>query len=214
MDLGVSAPLAGQACSAGSRILVQDDVAEPFLALLVAAARRLRVGPALEPSVLMGPLISAEARTRVEGHLRRAKEQGARTATGGARPSHVPEGGWYLEPTVLVDVPEDADCLREEIFGPVVTVESFGNIDDALTRANATPFGLTSGVWTADPRLGRQVADALDAGTVWINRWHSYHPAAPFGGRGASGHGHVCGPHAVHQFLTPKTVWGAGASPG
>lgn len=202
---------AGQACSAGSRVLVEASVADEFLDAFITGAQELPAGPALDPSVLLGPVISAEAHERVTAHLRRALDQGATLACGGGRPADVPAGGWYLESTVLVDVPSEADCLRQEMFGPVVTLERFADVDDAIERANATSFGLTAGVWSRDRAVAQELAMALGAGTVWINCWHVYDPAAPFGGRGDSGHGCVCGPHAVHQYLAHKAVWSGGS---
>ncbi|HWH14732.1 MAG TPA: aldehyde dehydrogenase family protein [Miltoncostaeaceae bacterium] len=220
-DLDATVPLvalaafanSGQACTAASRILVAEPVAAAFTERLVAHVEALPVGPALDPATRLGPVVSAAHLARVRGAVTGAVRVGARVATGGGPPAGVPARGFYLAPTVLVDVPPGAACLREEVFGPVATVESVDGVEDALRRAAAGPYGLAGGVFTRDPRAAALVAGGLDVGTVWVNCWHVYDADAPFGGRRDSGHGRVNGGEALAPFLSPRTVWTPAGEP-
>lgn len=197
---------AGQACSAGSRILVARSLADRFTERLVAAAETLVPGPALHPATRLGPLATAAHRDRVLGHIAHALADGARPLTSADPPAHLADG-WYVAPSVLAAVPADAPCLREEIFGPVVTVEAVDDPDEAVALANDTPYGLAAGIFTTDPATAERVAGMLRAGTIWVNCWHRYDPAAPFGGLRASGFGRTGGPESLGRFIDPVSVW-------
>jgi succinate-semialdehyde dehydrogenase/glutarate-semialdehyde dehydrogenase len=195
----------GQVCSGVERIYVARAVYEPFVEELVRRARSLRVGAGSDPSSELGPLISEEARDRVEGLVADAVEQGAELRTGGGRPeTGLP--GWFLEPTVLAG--SHGRIEREEIFGPVVTVEPFGEDEEALRLANASPFGLGASVWTRDAARAGRLADRLEAGSVWTNDVaYSYGAGqASWGGVKQSGYGRTHSKHGLYGCSQVKFV--------
>lgn len=192
---------AGQVCSAGARLLVHNDIHDRFVTALVDRVGRIRLGRGTDPDTEMGPMISAAHRDKVEAHVAAALADGARLATGGRRPEDPAlADGWFYEPTVLVDVPDDAAILREEVFGPVLTVERFRDEEEAVRLANDTVYGLAAGVWTGDPERADRVARAIRAGTVWINDFHPYFPQAPWGGFKQSGIGRELGPEGLAEY--------------
>jgi aminobutyraldehyde dehydrogenase len=194
----------GQECGAACRVLVHESVADQFVALLVEEVGTLVVGePAAGDGVEIGPLVSKAHFDRVTGYLERAKAQGIRAAIGGEA---LEDDGYFVAPTVLVDVPDGAECSREEIFGPVVTVETFSDEDEALTRANAVPFGLAASVWTEDARRGQDVAAKLDAGTVWVNAHLVLATEVPWGGFKGSGYGRDLSIYALDDYSRTKHV--------
>jgi aldehyde dehydrogenase (NAD+) len=196
--------LAGQGCGLLTRVLVPDALHDAVVAALVAASARVRVGPADDPDALMGPVISAAARDRIEATVAAAVAAGARIACGGGRPAGVPTGGFYLEPTVLVDVTNDMPIAREEIFGPVVVVIRYsGDPDEGVRIANDSPYGLVGAVWTADTALGLRLAGRIRAGQVRVNATASGNEA-PFGGYKQSGVGREVGQEGVLEYTTVK----------
>jgi len=155
----------------------------------------------------MGPVISAEHRSKVEGYLELAGKEGAEIVCGGKRPKG--EGfqqGFWLEPTVITGVTPSMRIAREEIFGPVITVETFSNEDEAVRMANGTPYGLAGGVWTQDFPKGYRVARGLRIGTVWINDFHPYYPEAPWGGFKHSGIGRELSKVGLEEYTELKHV--------
>jgi phenylacetaldehyde dehydrogenase len=198
----------GQACVAGSRLFVEAPIAEELVDRVVAQAGAIRLGSGLDPETQMGPLISANHRTRVMSYVDSAADQGAEVAVGGHEASveGLP-GGFFLEPTVLKGVRNDMRAAQEEIFGPVLAVIPWKDEDELLTLANGIDYGLASGIWTSDVSKALRVADRLDAGTVWINTYGMFDVAVPFGGRKQSGFGRELGEEALEPYLHSKSVW-------
>jgi phenylacetaldehyde dehydrogenase len=197
----------GQNCAAGSRIYVQRPLLEEFRERSIDHLAGLRVGPGWRDGVDLGPIISAGQLERISGFLAQGSSAGAQVTLGGGRPDGVPPGGYFMQPT-LVDVPDDDNVLvREEIFGPVVALLGFDDVDEIVARGNDTRFGLTAGIWTRDIGVAHRLADQLRAGTVWVNGWDRWDPAAPFGGVKQSGYGHSYGPEAIEEFTVLKSVW-------
>lgn len=195
---------AGQECGAGCRVLVHESVADQFTDMLVKEVATLMVGePGAGDDVEVGPLVSREHFDRVTGYLRRAKDHGIRSAIGGEA---LDGDGYFVAPTVLVDVPDGAECSREEIFGPVVTVETFTDEDEAITRANDVPYGLSASVWTDDARRSHDIPSRLDAGTVWVNAHLVLANEVPWGGFKGSGYGRDLSLYALDDYSRTKHV--------
>lgn len=194
---------AGQVCVAGSRLLVERAVHDEFVDLLATRTRSLELGHALDPKAQMGPMISAAQRERAEGILAAALSDGAEVITGGSRTDGA---GFFLEPTVLTGLPTEHAVSQEEIFGPVLVVDTFDTEREAITKGNATPYGLAAGVWTGRSGQGQRMARGLSAGSVWINTYGVFHPTLPFGGTKASGFGRELGESAVEAYTDITTV--------
>lgn len=197
----------GQACIAGSRLLLQETIADEFLNRFLTLAKSIRLGNPLDPSTEMGPLTSAGHRDRVLAYVAVAQEQGGRILTGGKPPSDPAlRAGYYVEPTVVEARPEDRVC-QEEVFGPFVTVTRFKDEAEALEIANATAYGLGGGLWTTNLARAHRCADEIRSGMVWINSYKRVHPGSPFGGVGESGYGREMGFDAMHEYTDAKSVW-------
>ncbi|MFF4956661.1 aldehyde dehydrogenase family protein [Streptomyces sp. NPDC001222] len=200
----------GQVCSAGSRLIVEESVKERFVAELARRAGRIRLGRGTEKGVECGPMISAEQRARTEAYVASALAEGAVLRSGGKRPEPDetrPADGYFYEPTVLDGCHRDMKVVREEVFGPVLTVETFRTEDEAVVLANDTEYGLAGGVWSADAGRARRVAGRLRHGTVWINDFHPYLPQAEWGGFGKSGIGRELGPAGLAEYREAKHVY-------
>lgn len=194
----------GQECGAGCRVLVHESVAKPFAELLVEQVSTLVVGePTAGTDIEMGPLISKEHYERVLGHLDRAKAAGAKVALGGGS---LEGKGYFVAPTVLVDVPEGAACTVEEIFGPVITIETFSTEEEAVRRANQGTYGLSASVWTQNAQLSHDMASRLDAGTVWVNSHLVLASEMPWSGFKGSGYGREMSAYAVDDYSRTKHV--------
>lgn len=200
----------GQVCSAGARLIVEESVRERFVAELAARAQRIRLGRGTEDGVECGPLVSAQQLAKTEAYVASAIEEGAKVRCGGKRPepSKVrPEGGYFYEPTVLDGCHRGMRVVREETFGPLVTVETFTTEDEAVALANDTEYGLAGGVFSGDTARARRVAARLRHGTVWINDFHPYLPQAEWGGFGKSGVGRELGPHGLAEYRETKHIY-------
>ncbi len=197
----------GQICSAGTRLYVQRSIYDEFVEKVAAFARGLKVGDPLDPATQLGPVVSAEQLDRVTSYLALGKEQGATALAGGAR---LTEGalqkGYFVAPTVFAGVREDMRIAREEIFGPVLSALPFDTIDDAISRANNSPYGLGSGVWSRNVSTIHRVAKGLRTGTVWANCYQLMDPAVPFGGYKMSGFGRESGAEHMQEYLQTKAV--------
>jgi len=197
----------GQACIAGSRLILHEAIAEEFIERFVALARSIRIGDPLDPATEMGPLTSAQHRQRVLDYVQVALEQGGEILTGGTVPNDPSlANGFYVEPTVMRAKMNDR-VSQEEVFGPFVTVTTFRTDDEALEIANATEYGLGSGLWTRDLSRAHRVARSIKAGMVWINCYKRVAPNSPFGGIGHSGYGREMGFEAMHEYTELKSVW-------
>lgn len=197
----------GQACIAGSRLIVQESVFDEFVERFVALASSIKIGDPLSSATEMGPLTSAQHRDRVLDYVTVAVEEGGAVLTGGSAPQS-PDlvAGYYVTPTVVRANPSSRVC-QEEVFGPFVTVTPFRDESDALEMANATDYGLGAGLWTRDLARAHRVASALRSGMVWINCYKRVHPASPFGGVRSSGYGREMGFDAMHEYTEAKSVW-------
>lgn len=193
----------GQACTAANRILVQRGVAEVFARRLAARLADLPMGRGTEPDVVVGPLIDAEAVAKVQRLVDDARARGATVLTGGSAPDGP---GTFYPATVLVDVPDAAELCHTEIFGPVAAIGVFDTEDEAVSRANDTPYGLVSYVFTENLRRGLRVCEALETGMVGLNQGVVSNPAAPFGGVKESGLGREGGLTGIDEFLETKYI--------
>jgi len=198
----------GQICSAGTRLFVEQRIYDEFVGRVAEFGQRLKVGPGVNPDVQIGPLVSAQQLERVTGYLDVGKREGARAVSGGER---LQQGelakGYFVAPTVFADVRDDMKIAQDEIFGPVISAIPFRDIDEVLRRANSTPFGLGSGVWTRDVSKAHRLARGIRAGSVWVNCYQTMDPAVPFGGYKMSGYGRESGLQHLEEYLNVKAVW-------
>ncbi len=200
---------AGQVCNAGSRLVVEETIKDRLLERIVQHAAALRQGDPFDADTKIGPLVSREQFERVLSYIDSGKQAGATVAIGGA--AALPEtGGYFVQPTVFDGVRNDMTIAREEIFGPVLSTISVKSLDDALTVANDTIYGLAAGVWTNDIRKAQRAAKAIRAGVVWVNCFDRGNMAVPFGGFKQSGHGRDKSLHAIEKYTDWKAVWYAG----
>ena len=197
----------GQACIAGSRLVLHESIADEFLEKFTALATSIRLGNPLDPTTEMGPLTSAMHKERVMGYCQIAREQGGEILIGGKSPDRSDlAAGYYVEPTVVKAKPADR-VSQEEVFGPFVTVTTFKTDEEALEIANGTEYGLGGGLWTRDLQRAHLIASAMKSGMVWINCYKRFNPGSPFGGVGSSGYGREMGFEAMHEYTEVKSVW-------
>jgi aldehyde dehydrogenase (NAD+) len=197
----------GQACEAGSRLLVPNSIKDEFLGRLTERARTLTLGDPLDPATDVGPVITRNQQQRILAYLEGAKAAGATAAVGGGAPSGPQfETGNWIEPTILTGVTNDMTVAREEVFGPVLSVLAYDTIDEAVAIANDTSYGLSAGVWGRDEQRALDVARRLEAGMVYVNDWHVINPNYPFGGYKQSGLGREGGPDALDEYTEQKYI--------
>lgn len=201
----------GQMCLGVKRLFVQDGVYDEFVGRLRAILERKTVGPGTERSSRMGPLHLEDQRTEVEQQVEDARGRGARVLVGGARPEGDGLGrGFFYQPTLIENAPRDARVVREEVFGPVLPVFRFNDLDEAIAQANDTIYGLGASIWTHDLLKANRAVQRLEVGNVWVNSLHYGYDELPFGGVKASGLGREHGPEALDYYLEPKGVVIAG----
>ncbi len=192
----------GQVCLTTERLYVERAIFEPFVERLAAATGALRRGDPWAEGTTLGPLISAAHREKVEGYLALARQEGATEVVGGARPEApgALSGGFWAAPTIWTGLADDARCVQEEVFGPVCHIAPFDAEEEAIARANASPYGLCGVVWTGELRQAHRVASALEAGVVWVNDWYLRDLRTPFGGVGQSGLGREGGAYSFEFY--------------
>jgi succinate-semialdehyde dehydrogenase/glutarate-semialdehyde dehydrogenase len=193
----------GEACTAANRFYVQNGIAPAFTEKFAAAMRAMRVGPGLEEGVDLGPLVNKSAQNDMIAFVEDAAKKGAKIAAGGHRPDRK---GFFFEPTLLADVPDDANVLHDEIFGPIAPMQRFTTTDEVIGRANGTPYGLIAYVFTRDLAKGLKVAEQIESGMVGLNRGVVSDPAAPFGGVKQSGVGREGAHEGMLEFLEKKYI--------
>ncbi|RWJ18296.1 MAG: aldehyde dehydrogenase family protein [Mesorhizobium sp.] len=198
----------GQICIAGSRLFVERSIHDEFVERLAVYAKGLRIGDGIDPATEIGPLVSEKQLQRVASYLEAGTAEGATLVTGGER---LMEGalaaGNFLAPTVFAGVSDDMRIAREEIFGPVISALPFDTLDEAVERANNTPYGLAAGVFTQNLATAHQLSRKIRAGSVWVNTYHAIDPAMPFGGYKMSGYGREGGAEHLDEYLNTKGVF-------
>ena len=196
----------GEACIVQGRVLVPRARAGEFVEAIVAAAKKIVVGDPTDPATRLGPMVSRTHRDRVLGYVELGRREGARLVHGGGRPAGL-DRGWYVEPTVFADAHNGMRVVREEIFGPVVTVIPYDSLDEAVAIANDTEYGLSGSVWSADLARSAEIASRIRAGTMFLNGAFMLDVDAPFGGFKESGVGREGGPDALGEFLEPQVMF-------
>ncbi len=198
---------AGQVCSAGSRILVEEAIYNEFVNRFVERAQKIKVGPGHDPSTEMGPLVSKEHLEKVLSYIEIGKLEGARLACGGKRiMENGLDKGYFVEPTVFVDVAQEMRIVQEEIFGPVVVIQKFKNEVEAIKLANGTVYGLAGAVFSKDGAKALRVIKKVRAGITWINAYHPTYNEAPWGGYKQSGIGRSLGTFGLEEFQEIKQI--------
>lgn len=194
----------GQCCCAGSRLYVQEKIFDRVVAGITEYAKGIRLGAGQDPETDMGPMVSKNQENTVLGYIQAGRDEGAEITTGGHK---VGEKGFFIEPTVFVNTNRNMSIVREEIFGPVLAIERFSDMNDLVQKANDTNYGLGSGIWTTDLSNAHKVAKAIRAGTVFINCYNVFDAAMPFGGYRQSGWGRNRGKEAFEAYTETKAVY-------
>ncbi len=193
----------GQCCCAGSRLFVEAKCYDEFVERSIARAQKRKVGDPFDPETEQGPQIDEDQFDKIMGYIDVGKKEGATLLQGGKR---VGSKGYFIEPTVFVDVKDDMTIAKEEIFGPVMSIIKFNSLDEVIDRANRTAYGLAAAVWTKDIGKAHAIADNVRAGTVWVNCYDVFDPGAPWGGFKQSGIGREMGEYGLSQYSEVKSV--------
>jgi aldehyde dehydrogenase (NAD+) len=197
----------GEVCNAGSRLFLESKVKDEFTEKLVGRASKMRPADPLDPKTRMGAIISQEQMQTVLGYIETGKRDGAKLLAGGNRVQVDGSKGFFIEPTIFGDVKNNMRVAQEEIFGPVLAVLTFDDVDEVIEQANNNPYGLAAAVWTRDVKKAHSVSRRLKAGTVWINTYGLMDASLPFGGYKGSGFGRELGANALEHYTEIKTVW-------
>ena len=197
----------GEVCNAGSRLFIENKVRDEFTEKLVGRAKKMQPADPLDPKTRMGAIVSQQQMQTVLGYIEAGKKEGARLVAGGNRISVDGSKGFFIEPTIFSDVTNEMKIAQEEIFGPVLSIISFDDVEQAVDQANRNPYGLAAAVWTRDIKKAHHISRQLRAGTVWINTYGLMDAALPFGGYKQSGFGRELGAHAVEHYTELKSVW-------
>jgi len=197
----------GEVCNAGSRLFVESKVRDEFTEKLVARAKKMQPADPLDPKTRMGAIVSQEQMQNVLAYIEQGKKEGAQLIAGGNRVSLDGSKGFFVEPTIFGGVKNEMKIAQEEIFGPVLSVLNFDDVEQVVDQANRNPYGLAAAVWTRDIKKAHQVSRLLKAGTVWINTYGLMDASLPFGGYKASGFGRELGAHAIDHYTEIKSVW-------
>src|SRR5690554_499623 len=199
---------AGQTCAAGSRLYVESSAYDEVVASLADKANSMRVGPGVDSASDMGPLISHQQLNQVRSFIDESVSRGGEVVAGGSGvPDGVDANGYFMRPTIIAGLDDNAPAVREEIFGPVLVVQPFDSLEEIARRANDTEYGLAAGIWTRDIARANKLASMIRAGTVYINTYGLTDAAAPFGGFKRSGYGRDMGHENLDSYLETKTVW-------
>ena len=199
---------AGQICVSGTRLLLQEQKYADFVERMVARTEAMVIGDPMDPATTMGPVVSQKQLDRVLGYIDTGRREGATVAVGGGRASGAGlEKGFFVKPTIFTEVTNNMTIAREEIFGPVLSVLRYGDVEEAVRIANDSEYGLAAGVWSRDLDGARQVASRLRAGMVWINEWHVISEQVPFGGYKGSGLGKELGEEGLNAYTEQKTLY-------
>ena len=193
----------GEVCSAGPRVYVHRSQYDEVVAGMVELARQVKLGNGLDEETTMGPLVSKKQQERVSEFINIGVKEGAKIAFGGGKS----DTGYFIEPTIFVDVEENMTIAREEIFGPVVVVMAYDSVEEVVERANNSPYGLGAGIWTENVKTAHKVANQIKSGSVWINCYDAIDPASPFGGYKQSGFGRDLSAYALESYTEVKSIW-------
>lgn len=193
----------GQCCVAGTRLFVEDSIFDEFTAQVAKVAEQVKIGHGLDPDTQLGPLVDQAQFDKVTSYLASGQQQGGRALTGGDRHGNT---GFFVQPTVFVDVEPHHDVVTDEIFGPVVAAQRFSSADEVIARANDSIYGLAAGIWTSDLSTAHRTARQLKAGSVWVNQYNAFDPGMPFGGYKQSGWGRELGEEALALYTQTKAV--------
>lgn len=196
----------GQSCGSNSRILIHSSVHDDFVERMTSAIESIVVGRAYDPGTQMGPLVSKKQYDRVLGYIDQGKASGARLVTGGSRPSHLDDQGYFIAPTVFSNVDMSMSIAKEEIFGPVVSVSSWNDYDTMLQQANDVEYGLTASIWSEDISLALKTAERIEAGYIWVNDANRHYWGVPFGGMKNSGLGREESMHELLSYMELQAI--------